>query len=789
MSVSVTKTVIKPTLNKVTLNEFENQLSVYKDKLKDINSTESLKKLIVTDFTDLVTLYVNMGSYVESVRHSLEEAIDVIETYLINYSIPEDFKSTIILHRDVLLELNKAKILEKEQVNLKALSGTHFEKSKTILEALFEDFLNKIAAKRLALSKDLKASNKLSKKLSLHQNPWSIYNQQLMELLKQFSDIEKAKKVADRVVVVFDDLKQVSATISQKHNTLNKQLQDNINHILKSIDTKNSHKELMFFIDEQLTFDVTLGNNLSLLTDELNSKINQLEKVEIPIGSQDGLLIQREIDLNKAVQKWFDYQILPDVMDLITIENSLKSINSISLTNLKNNLQIIKNEDSNDEANQFKPNLNNLQNELNELKSKGEIITNKVESKLKSQLQVSNLLHGKVFLEVPFNSSLNLNSNTFLNSIKQPILNSLSFFNAQLKKTTQHNASSQIELATQCLHHRMFKQEDEHYDSLFLNKKFIGDLFLISRQTQEDSLLKTINQWYTGFNKSVLVIGERLSGRSTFLDYTSKKHFGKNAVILQPNSLATIDGRKFSTTNDLKEALQYIKNNNTKSTKPVILIDDLELWRDNNHSLLDNVRALINFIETESDDAFVMASTSKAMMKHLNTRLTFSDAFSTLIDVSKTDKNEIIEALMIRHGAAHRELVSKNLEPLTPKMIQKAIVKLSSKYHNNLGNVLQAWTHDTFVQENEKVVFDDVNYEFPDFFSQQELIILKQATIFKKVTEYGLKQALSSGYESEFKSSLKRLINTKVLLRNSQGHLYINPVILSDVNLFINQRN
>ena len=106
--------------------------------------------------------------------------------------------------------------------------------------------------------------------------------------------------------------------------------------------------------------------------------------------------------------------------------------------------------------------------------------------------------------------------------------------------------------------------------------------------------MQIVDHWNQGLNKSVLVSGDRLSGRSTFLDYSAKKLFGKDIVTLKPNSDATIDGRKFKTSNDLKEALQYVKNNNIKSTRPIILVDDLELWRDTKHSLLYNIRAFIN---------------------------------------------------------------------------------------------------------------------------------------------------------------------------------------------------
>ena len=306
MNISSAKTEIKPTFNKVTFNEFESQLAVYKDKLKDIDTIESLKKLIVSNFTDLVSLYINMGNYVEDASHNKETEVNVIETYTVNYSVPEDFKTTIILHRDVFLELNKVKVLEKEQKEIKTLSNKHFEKSKAILESQLDDVLNKIFAKKNALSKNLKASNKLSKKLSLHQNPWSVYNNQFTALLSQFKDIEQAKDISEDVLKTFNDLKKACNSISDKHTVLIKQLEANISHIEKNINNKDAQKELKFFIDEQLVHDLTLGNNLSTLTEDLNSQIDKLKRVKIPISSEQGMLISREIDLNKAVQKWFD---------------------------------------------------------------------------------------------------------------------------------------------------------------------------------------------------------------------------------------------------------------------------------------------------------------------------------------------------------------------------------------------------------------------------------------------------------------------------------------------------
>lgn len=272
------------------------------------------------------------------------------------------------------------------------------------------------------------------------------------------------------------------------------------------------------------------------------------------------------------------------------------------------------------------------------------------------------------------------------------------------------------------------------------------------------------------------------------MDYASKKFFGKDIVILKPNSDAIIDGRKFKVTFDLKEALRYVKNNNIKSTKPTILIDDLELWRDKDVSLLNNIRALIHFIETESENAFVMVSVSSIMCSHLNNRLNFTDVFSHIINVNLAEIDELVEAVLLRHGAAHRDLISEDSLVISHMNIRAIAKKLSKKSNYNFGNTLQSWTYNTFVLEDDNVLFKTSQNEFLDFFNMHEAIILKQALTFKYITEVGLKRVTSIDFEKDYSSTLRRLTNFKVLMRDNDGKLYINPVVINDVARIITNK-
>ena len=766
----------------LTLLVFEDHLNNYFKTLNAVSNRLELKECIFNEFNHLIESFVLLGNQASGV------SVKPNGTYLVNYILSEDFKTVMLLHRDVFLELNKASICKQEMAMSDIQIIRHYEASKNVLEKKLEDFKNLIVSEKEKNSDHEAALKRVSLKISHQKNPWDIYKSQYDTITSQMIAIDAQKALAFTSIEIFNNLKEVVIGLTNKHKAMVGKISDNINHISKNTVENKNNDELIDYAEEQLAQQSIIENKHYSFSETVNNQINQLQKIEIPIGSIEGLLTVRDMDLKKRTQKWFDYQILPEFMDLIGLETNLIHKYSLSLINLKNSLQLSKDKADDTKFNSVISTLSHLENDIKEIKEKGEVISNSLENKVNNELLISNLIKGKHFLDVTLNSSLNVEGSTFLKNIKEKVQKGTSYFNSQYKKSLRYEALSNMELSTQCIAHRMFQDENTHYDSLFLNKQFIGDLFLVPRKRQENKLKQIVDHWNLGLNKSVLVSGDRLSGRSTFLDYSAKKLFGKDIVTLKPNSDATIDGRKFKTSNDLKEALQYVKNNNIKSTRPIILVDDLELWRDTKHSLLYNIRAFINFIETESDDAFVMASTTNMMINQLDHRLNFSSAFTHIINVNETDEDEIVDAILLRHGAAHRDLIFEDLEVISNNKLRVLAHKLSKQNAYNIGNTLQSWTYNTFVQDNEKVVFKDSYLEFLDFFTSQEVIILKQALIFNYISEYGIKNATTTSFDTKFKSALRRLMNTKVLMRNINGNLYINPVVVNDVTKIINNK-
>ena len=250
--------------------------------------------------------------------------------------------------------------------------------------------------------------------------------------------------------------------------------------------------------------------------------------------------------------------------------------------------------------------------------------------------------------------------------------------------------------------------------------------------------------------------------------------------MLHRNDSVTYNGRKFTTTTDLEDALQHIKKG-LDGNRTLLTIDNLELWQDATNSLLDNVRALIRFIENESDEVLVIITTTHQMKRHLDRRLRFSAIFTNKLNLNKATFEEIYKAIILRHGASHKILVGPKLSLLSNSEIEKEITKLVKTYDYNIGQVLQAWTYGTTMIEDNKVMYMPEYFPFGDFFTAEEIIILKYVLLYRMVNEMTIKNFVGERFDLYYKSALKRLINTKVLLRQDAGFLELNKTIHYDI--------
>ncbi len=762
--------------------KFELELHKWNEVLDSITDSEKLISAILLDFSELANFYISISN--KEYQNDFSENSQ--ERYLLHYALAKPFKDLMLLHRDVLLQLQIASHKHKENVVSNEPLITHYQASKDVLLKSLREFRLSIEQEHRTISRFQKSGKNISKKIKHHQNPWEVYKEQFQNILEQIQLIDTTGLIFLKVLEIFCSIK--TFTKSTYDRSLEEAIisEETIEKIGVSLEEIKENEEIPGIISEiglAINKIESSGRKLEGFTDLVEENLKSLATLNFPIATNQGLLLIKKIDLNRSVKKWLDYELLPKLIELWDNQNNLSSYYKHSLINLKSSLKLLKNNKSLTPLNSQIETLKGISKTISLSIKKQHQIISEIEYKLEHQLLATKIYGSEEFLDVSFQSSINQytsGSSSLLTDLFHKFKTTYEKLTSSYQKTNSSHPDNLMEKAINCINFRMVKEENAQYDTLFLNKNFIGDLFLVPRIEEENKLETSFNDWKQGFNKSVLISGNNLSGKSTFMEDFAKKHFGKDSILLETDSTITIEGRKFKTTKNLKEALQEV-NKNIYTTKPVLIIDDLEYWRSDDSSFLDNVRALVNFVLSESDRIFVMVSLSKDMQKHLDQRIPFSHAFTTQLDLNKTNSKEIFKAVLIRHGASHKKLVHKNHTELSPKQMENNVQELSNRLKYNIGEVLQAWAYSTKVADNNLVVFEETAYKFEDFFTSEELIILKYVYLYKYVNEVLLKSFLGKGYNLKFDSGIKRLINTKVLLRNSSGNLILNRVITSDI--------
>ena len=761
------------------------QVASYLQELEDITSQKKLSTYILEDFKALTNYFIAIGDQQDASNKNVHTTSQG-EVYLIHFTLAETFKDLVLLHRDVALQLQISQYKDQENSASSEAVTTHFKKSKDVLIQSVQSFAKSIEVQRAELNISEKSAKKIFNSIKHRNNPWEIYKSQFQIAQKQLANISLSSGVMTKTIKVFEDIKNHNNaflnSVTDETNELRVYLGEGI-RLLKEMQQADEIPTVVQWIDKATIVKNTATNLQQdyMVTIELKTKM--LSEITLPVATENGQLLTRKVNFNKDVKRWVDFEILPSLIDLVEHSQKAHSFFNHSLINLKTGLLVEKNNNSVEALQSQLATLKNVHATITKNADHLDSLVAEIQTKFHTYFQATKVYTAIDFLEVSFQSSLAQfasEQTTMFSGLKAQFKNRFAKLNSKYESSLRFQSQDTVETAAACIHYRMFKEENAQYDTLFLNKSFVGDLFLLPREKQETSLQTTLEQWHNGFNKAILITGDALCGKTTFINSLAQTHFIKNSVVLECNSTITYRGRKFTTSLDLEAALEQIKKA-IDSNRTLLIIDSLELWRDEKHTLLKNVRALINFIENESDEVLVVVTTTPQMQEHLDNRVHFSAVFTNKLSLNKAAFSEIYKAIVVRHGASHKELIGMDNESLSPVAIEKEVLKLAKTYDYNIGEVLQAWTYGTTLLADNKVLYEHINIPFGDFFSSEELIILKYVLLYKSVTELLTKNFVGARYESHYKSALKRLINTKILLRGDSGALHLNPVIQKDV--------
>jgi uncharacterized protein related to proFAR isomerase len=760
---------------KPILDQFLTLLETVERRVGQIQDIDELLNVVETDIKNLCQLLIVLGD-----AEFKNQETQSFSVYVFNFLIPKSVKIFGVFARDVYFESAKAKLYHSEdkidEVKVKFLCS----ESQSKLLSQIQDLKVLGNPKAFCERQEINYQDIL-----LHQdNPWEVYKSQFETLVSQIDLIKETLKRSLDISKGFFQIRSIINKHSVQVMANCTQLKSVTNQLADLLDQKREADDIIKDIESWLKPEEAIDKGHQQFTEELEFEINKLQSFEIPTKIQDGLMTFQQFDIQTEVRKWLDFEVLSNFYDLWALKDNLKNYFRINLTHIKNNLLVQIDAQEPIDYKNLGESLEKLFVQINKHQQKEEQLIDSIKLEIDAHFLVSNYFVNDNPLDVPLKSSINLNGNSSISKIKDWFVHWSEYLTRKIR-TKEYSAQ---EKAVKIIYERSSKVENEQYDALFLNKNFIGDLFLVHRLFFEDKLRHSYKLWQDGFAQSSLITGKRLSGKSTFLNYSTSLIFKEKILHLEPNAELSFNGRKLQTNYDLKQALRFVKHTNAKHERLVVVIDDLELWLGPNLSLMDNVRALVKFLEKETEQIYVMVSVGDMLYKRLDNHMKFSNFFGSILDVSVSDLEHIQEAIQIRHGASHKTLYNEKLEVISAQKMRKIIKSISRWQDYNIGEVLQMWTYLTTVKDYNQVVFEEDYNDFPNICTDHEQLLLKQLLTYKVLDENQLKKILGQLFEDVIQTHLIQMLNKKIIVRNIDQKLMINPLILHDIERQLNTK-
>ncbi|MEO1412139.1 MAG: hypothetical protein AAFW73_19790 [Bacteroidota bacterium] len=772
------------------LNRFDESL---RENLRTVSQREDWPECLPPAVESLQSAITELG---DGCAQQLAEAGPEAEltgpllaSYVGNYHWPERAKAFLLLWRDVLFENQKAQLLAADQqITAETHNDLHQRSLRTLREAsvhLREQWWNSIEQ----LRQSDRGITTAVEEWKAQQNPWPAYREQLAAIPPQCRQLTEQQQllltVQNQFAQLHQHLKQLLATRASFLGALREGARDTLRFIEEESEEKASKVATH---TEEVNNRVHLPPPLREATRAMENYLEDLpERMTPTIASAQGLLLTKDFYFQRQVRQWMEAEVWPQLYELGEITERNTSAYQVALANIANRARLV----PKDQGEGQSWDADNLVQPL-------QVFSQKIEADLRQYQDLQEQLRDKIatefllsliyepqreFLPLPLQSTLNLlrsNQNALwirLRKWLQPRLRALQRLRSSVE---QEDVLSQSEKIVRFVQHHRIGANNQHYCSIFLTRGYLGESFWVGRAAELDRAAQIINQWRGGFRGALLLSGQRLCGKTLFGEILAKRHFPQRIIRLQPNSSIEVQGRTHQTTYDLRAALNFIQKY-TLTDRPLVWIDDLELWSSTQIPLQQNARALSQHIDDFSSRIFYLVSTSNWLLERLDRSIQISKVFQTEINLDRMKEEEVRNAILTRHGATHKMLINREGEEIGPPQFKRMTRWVHRAAEGNIGEALHDWAFSIKPEDQDRVRFRSTPPALPDFLHPDLAILLTSLLLAKRSNERRLRKLFGPSFKERYQSSLQRLISVGLLQRRPDGWLELNEAAANSI--------
>ena len=715
---------------------------------------------------------------------------------LTHYVWADRAKHFLVLYRNVQLQLQTAALMEADGQSAPNLVADLHTRSSHTLKVAEGEWEEEMSKWRKRLDGNPKRRQEILDGWKQQHNPWLEYRQQLIEVGQQANSLATEHTVLYQQVGILEEIREIlKACAAEAQTAFNSAVHraDEITTFVTESATDEVDQrpgKIATRLDEYLS-DAIPDRKIHEFTNDLTEKISELaERMRVTVAADHGVLQFKEVNFRRATDQWVSAEILPQLYELWELSDQTRSDLGVAIANVRNRTLLLSNElkagrSAEYDADQLsQPFYNFLARTKNTQASFTDII-NRALHLIEKDLRLTSVYRPvQGFLPLPLQSGINeftRRQGQFLTGVKEWFGATFAGIERWRASASQEEKMSMSEKIVRVINQRKPTPGNAGYTNILMTKGYIGESFLVGRETEKAHLNSLIKNWQLGFRGAVMLTGRRLAGKTLFGELVANRLFSGPVIRLQPNSTINVDGRRMTTTGNLSEALDFIEKY-TLQRKPMVWIDDLETWWDKSISLAENVRELADHIDDYSGRIFYLVSTTNAVYHHLNRFMDMERFFQAEVNLDDFPIDDMQRAIRIRHGATHKTLVDSDGEPLSETAFSRRVSNLHRAAGGNVGDTLNYWAWLTeFCDEDRVTPSGQRRFKMPAYVSADTGILLTTIFLERRTNEYHLRKLLGPAFELRYRSILRRLLRVGLLNRHNDGWLEICESVVNDV--------
>ncbi len=707
--------------------------------------------------------------------------------YSINFYWSISAKSFLLLCRDTLFEQQKVEILVAEGLVKPERRDQLHQEGKAILDQAMEEIIHSesIAGTEMGPRE--------IKHCKLQLNPWPVYQQQMVAVHTQIQKIYQGHPILEKAASGIIGLrKELAHTMNICHSELI-ELKANLHEASQFIHkVANEDKakgpgkiaarmpDYQSDIQEQ-DYLKDLENKLANLYPEIPARHN------LALGIQDGILLTDDIDFRRRIRAWVKSEILPLIYEIWELTDLRRRSAQMTFINVRNWAQVLSDQGSTEEAEvNFEEILvlfDNLESTTEKALEDMERLHQMAMMRLQKALRTHCVfIEYRPFLPIEVDSTisrLRKGQNRFIKGIINLYKTQAKRVQKFLRRLEREETLSNSEKIVRRIRERTGDPANYQYNSIFLTKGFVGTSFTVGREEELDHVGQIVEDWEKGYRGSILITGERYSGKSLFSELIASRYFPEDTYRIEANSILTVAGRKFQTGHDLDTVLENIRKYKGNE-RSMLLVDDLENWWTDEIAIHDTARKLARFANLYNSNFFLVVNMGNSLLAHLEQTVDIRREFQSEINMDWVSAQMIREAILVRHGATHKKLVTDKNEVLTPQQFRRQTSAIYHESRGNIGEALNLWALSTWKVDEENVTNRfQRGHDLPDFLESDLGILLATILLHRETSELQLRRIFGPAFSSRYAPVVRRLLGVGVLHREINGLLEINPVLVN----------